>query len=59
MLWADNLTPSYNVVVKSGTLKLLEPSEPVQAFIGIALAVKIYDSLTFISNVVVYDRLEM
>jgi len=57
MLWADNLTSSHTVVVKFGTLKLLEPSGPVQAFIGIALAIKIYDSPTFTSNVVVYDRL--
>jgi len=57
MFWADNLIPSYTIVMKSGTLKLLEPSGPVQAFIGIALAIKIYDSPTFISNVVVYDGL--
>ena len=34
---ADNLPPSCAVVTKSGKLKFLEPSGPVQACNGIAL----------------------
>ena len=34
---ADNLTPSCVIVMKSGNLKFLEPSGPVQASNGIAL----------------------
>jgi len=42
----DNLPPSCAVVTKSGNLNLLEPSGPVQACNGTALALLGFEALT-------------
>ena len=45
---ADNLPPSCAVVTKSGNLNFLEPSGPVQACNGTALALFIAVVLIFV-----------
>jgi hypothetical protein len=46
---ADNLTTSCAVVMKSGNVKFLEPSGPLQACDGIALSVYLFGNSKFMS----------
>ena len=47
---ADNLPPSCDVVTKSGNLNFLEPSGPLQACNGTALAFFYYVAVPFVVN---------